>query len=298
MGVEQAMTWIVGTPTMFGYGFGISDVRVTAGNGSGTDCLQKIHPIGRWIAAGFAGDVRIGFAMVDELQALLFSEDEHLACDPLLVAQEWPHDARQVFARFPPDARGNGCHLMLISTHPEEHTGNPLWARSYVHILRSPDFQAEMVPVHTLGSIGCGDKYPPCRAAVETFSSDFKRRNLLMQGEVGMQGGMATMLGFDLTQLLLRTQPGGISSHLQYCWVYRGEIIIKTNDYTQKGRWSIFEGGSGINRNRSARDTSASRQGALENGATAFGMPRLATTWEDLVQILDAMGATAEGCVA
>jgi hypothetical protein len=288
------MTWIVGTPTMFGYGLGISDVRVTLGNGSGVDCLRKIHAVGRWIAAGFAGDVCIGLAMVEELRKLAYLQDERLACDPLLVSQEWPHYARQIFAKFSPDDRSNECHLMLISTHPQEHTGNPLWPRSYVHIFRCPDFQAEIIPVHTLGSIGCGSYYPTCRAAVEAFSSDPKRRALFVQGEVGTQGGMATMLGFDLTHLLLRTQPEGISSHLHYCWVYRGEIIIKTNDHTQKGRWSILESGSGINRDANAPDTSTSN---LEHGATVFG-PRLAATWEELVQFLDATGAKAEGCVA
>jgi len=292
------MTWIVGTPTMFGYGLGISYVRVTLGDGSEADCLQKIHPVGRWIAAGFAGAVCIGFAMVEELRKLAYLEDERLACDPLLVAQEWPNYARQVFAKFPPDARGNGCHLMLISTHPRDHTGNPLWARSYVHIFRFPGFQPEMIPVHTLGSIGCGTSYPPCRAAVEAFSSDPKRRALFVQGEVGMQGGMPTILGFNLTQLLLRTQPGGISSHLHYCWVYRGEIIIKTNDHTQKGRWSILESGSGVNRDPTTPDTTTSKQAVLEDGATAFAMPRLAATWEELVQFLNATGVKAERCIA
>src|ERR1022692_1914041 len=64
--------------------------------------------------------------------------------------------------------------------------------------------------------IGCGNNYEPCRAAVKEFSSDFKRRALFEQGEMGMQGGMATILGFNLTQLLMRTQPGGISSQLHY----------------------------------------------------------------------------------
>jgi hypothetical protein len=284
---------------MFGYSFGISDVRVTLGNnGSEVDCLQKVHPVGRFIAAGFAGAVRIGFAMVEELRSLLYSEDEHLACDPLLVAQEWPHYARQVFGKFPPGVRDYHCHLMLFSAHPQEHTGNPLWARSYVHVFRSPDFQADMIPVNTLGSIGSGNSYEPCRAAVEEFSSDFKRRALFKQGEVGNQGGMGTMLGFNLTQLLMRTQPGGISSHLHYCWVYRGQIIIKTNDHMQKGRWSILEHGSGINRDQSAPDTSASMQAALKDGATAFEMPRLAATWEEFVQFLAATGAKAEGCIA
>jgi hypothetical protein len=211
----------------------------------------------------------------------LYSEDEHLAYDPLLVVQEWPHHARHVFAKFPPDVRASHCHLMFLSTHPQEHTGNPLWARSYVYVFRSPNFQAEMIPVHTLGSIGCGNSYEPCRAAVGIFSSDYKRRMLFEQGEVRAQGGMATILGFNLTQLLTRTQPGGISSHLHYCWVFRGQIIIKTNNQLQKGRWSILEQhGSGINLDQNAPDTST--HAALENGATAFEMPRLAATWEEL----------------
>ena len=55
---------------MFGYSFGISDVRVTLGDASEVDCLQKAHPIGRHVAAGFAGSVKIGFAMIDELRRL------------------------------------------------------------------------------------------------------------------------------------------------------------------------------------------------------------------------------------
>jgi hypothetical protein len=130
---------------------------------------------------------------------------------------------------------------------------------------------------------------------VKEFSSDFKRRALFEQGEMGMQGGMATILGFNLTQLLMRTQPGGISSHLHYCWVYRGQIIIKTNDHIQKGRWSILEHGSGVNREQNGPDTSASKRAALTDGATAFEMPHLAATWEEFRA---ATGAKAEGCVA
>ncbi|WP_260736442.1 hypothetical protein [Tunturiibacter lichenicola] len=57
------MTWVVGIPTTFGYAFGISDVRVTLGDKTEIDCLQKIYPIGRYVAAAFAGSVKIGFAM-------------------------------------------------------------------------------------------------------------------------------------------------------------------------------------------------------------------------------------------
>ena len=72
-----------------------------------------------------------------------------------------------------------------------------------------------------------------------------------MQREVHTPGGMGTMLGHSLTEILMRTQPKWVSSHLHYCWVYRGQIIMKKNDHRKKGRWSIVDRGSGINRGHS-----------------------------------------------
>jgi hypothetical protein len=46
------MTWIASTPTMFGYSFGISDVRVTLADGSEVDCLQKVYNVGRFLRHG------------------------------------------------------------------------------------------------------------------------------------------------------------------------------------------------------------------------------------------------------
>jgi hypothetical protein len=255
---------------MFGYGFGISDVRVTLGNDSEVDCLQKIHPVGRYVAVGFAGSVQIGFAMVERLRELAYMEDERLACDPLLVAQRWPQYARLVFEDFPTSVRDHQCDLMVIAAHPQEHTGNPLWARSYVYILRSPNFEPEAVAVHEVGSIGCGGSYEECRSALEAFSNDFRRREMFTRGEVGTQGGIGTMLGFDLTQLLMRALPRGISAHLHYCWVYRGRIIIKTNDHTQRGRWSILEHGSGVNYGQGLSGVSPPEQSMPEDAAASF----------------------------
>jgi hypothetical protein len=86
--LEPHMTWIIGTPTMFGYSFGISDVRVTLGGNREIDCLQKVHPVGRFIAAGFAGTVRIGFEMVDGLRQLLYFQ---------ALRARFCHDPRCVF---------------------------------------------------------------------------------------------------------------------------------------------------------------------------------------------------------
>jgi hypothetical protein len=65
------MTWIVGAAPPIGYAVGISDIRVTFSDASERDCLQKIYPISPFIAAGFAGSVRIGFAIVDTLRLQL-----------------------------------------------------------------------------------------------------------------------------------------------------------------------------------------------------------------------------------
>jgi hypothetical protein len=276
---------------MFGYGFGISDIRVTLGDGSEVDCLQKIYPVGRYIAAGFAGSVRIGFAMIDELRKRANLADKRLSCDPNLVARDWPQHARAIFDKFPPEEQAGQCHLMLISAHPQEHNGNPNWPRCYVHIFRSPTFEAEVVPVHTLGSIGCGSGYRPCQEVIERFNSDNNRRMFYAQGG-GTLGGMGTMIGIELTNLLMRIQPGGISAHLHYCWVYRGKITISTNEHVQKGRWSIIPLGS------ENAPTSQQEAKTLDDGSVVFAMPTIATTWEELEQLLYARGSSARSCLA
>ena len=61
------MTWIVGRSIPFGYSVALSDIRVTL-DGREIDCLQKIYPVGPFIAMGFAGSVPIGFAMIDRMR--------------------------------------------------------------------------------------------------------------------------------------------------------------------------------------------------------------------------------------
>jgi hypothetical protein len=280
---------------MFGYGFGISDVRVTLADGTEVDCVQKIYEIGRHVAAGFAGSVIIGFAMLDELRKLTKYEDERMACDPLAIAADLPEYAQNIFASFPSRDRDNQCHLMVISAHPTEHVGNPNWPRSHVHIFKSPRFEAQSIPVHTLGSIGCGSAYEPCRQILESFSTDHKRRDFFTQGEVGVPGGMATLVGNNLTTTLKKVQPKGVSAHLHYCWVYRGRTIISTNYHVTSGRWTISGLGSRVDVLDEAANEAIWKEAAAKDGFV-FEMPRLATSWVELERILDARGASARGC--
>lgn len=237
------MTWIVGMPGMFGYGIGISDIRVTLSNGTERDCLQKIYKVGDFIAAGFAGSVAIGFGMIDRLRELLLSDDPTRAWDPKAIADWWPEDAREVFNSFPDEERNLASHVILIGAHPSEHNGNPNWPTNYVFIFRSPDFEAIPVTPPALGAIGCGSQFGPCRAAVESLSTDHETRFNLMRGEQGCSGGMGTMLGFTLTRTLQETRPRGVSPYLHCCWVYRGKVVIAPHNYSKIGRWMSFSTG-------------------------------------------------------
>src|SRR5579872_3264411 len=103
------MTWIVGMPTIFGSAIGVSDIRVSFADGSTKDCLLKIFPVGRDIALGFAGSVRIGFSMVEYLARLLSQAGPDQAWDPVAVAEWWEKDARDVFYDAPEEERRCGC---------------------------------------------------------------------------------------------------------------------------------------------------------------------------------------------
>ena len=87
------MTWVVGATSIFGYGVAVSDIQVTC-NASGRhmDVLKKVFPVGKYIAAGFAGDVRAGMAMVTELRNFLnlHGIPEHECWEPRWVAGNWP----------------------------------------------------------------------------------------------------------------------------------------------------------------------------------------------------------------
>ena len=79
------MTWIVGRSTLFGYAAGISDICVTLADRTERDCLQKVYPVGRFMAMGFAGSVQIGFKMVTRLADLLKTDDLEMAWLPEAV---------------------------------------------------------------------------------------------------------------------------------------------------------------------------------------------------------------------
>jgi len=283
------MTWIVGAEGMLGYGVGLSDIRVTLSDGREIDCLQKIYGVGNFLAAGFAGSVAIGFALVDRLTELLTCGPEG-AWDPVAVAEWWPQDAREIFDRFPKDERELQSHMILVAAHPSEDTGPSGWSRNYVYTFRSPDFRGLRCVQPEVAAIGCGSNFEPCRAAVQSLSKNHDWRFTLMKAELGCRGGMATLLGFHLTELLRETRPAGVSAHLHCCWVYRGKIVIAPTDYASKGRWSVFSLGVEA-AEQALADPEKNRP--VSPGMEFFRMPPVAKSLKELEAMLQRQGLSA-----
>src|SRR5262249_44240428 len=137
--------------------------------------------------------------------------------------------------------------------------------------------------------------YAGCKNILEQFSQDHDYSFQVMKGEEGSQGGMGTMLGWQLTTALKKVQPKSVSAYLHYCWVYRGKIIIRTNDHATIGRWTSFSSGSGIERlhdfseefvqDDQVEAPQDSAAGAEARSGIVFRMPRLAQSWDELEQL-------------
>jgi hypothetical protein len=82
------------------------------------------------------------------------------------------------------------------------------------------------------GTIGSGTAAAPCIVALQRLADD-NRLFELLQVEAGIPGGVATILGFDLTRLLQQNLVLGISPYLHICVVRRGSITLAAAHHTE-----------------------------------------------------------------
>jgi len=283
-------------PTLWGYSFGISDIRVTLADGSERDCLQKIYPIAQSIALGFAGSVCIGFNVVEVMKQWLCNDKSDCAWLPLETVELWPELARNIFASAPPGEQAGHCHLIMLSADPKARNG--LGPVTYAHIFRSPDFKPVQIATHKVAGIGSGSFIEEYKKSLDEISENHERNFSLMKMEAGMPGGMGGILGFELTNMIKRTNPSGISSHLHYCCVYLGKTVIKANDHVTIGAWTAMESGSGINQPEAQPPPHSSDKSEAIPRGTYFEMPKIVQSWNELKEMLQSTGAQAEGAVA
>jgi hypothetical protein len=309
------MTWALGLPTIFGYSGAIADVRVTCSDSTEHDCLQKIYRVGPEVAMSFAGSVKIGFSMLHHVQSTLAYNTQSEPQTPLGPGQlhlwdgreiaKWlPEEAKRVWVLAKEAEKAGHCHLMLLSGLPDaiEDDGKTRRSQCSVFIFRSPDFAAEEIPHRKIGAIGCGTGVAACRALVQRLNSGHEGYFNSQRFEAGMPGGMLSNIGMTATRILEEHQPKGISPYLTFCWAYHQRVIIKVNNHTKYGAaWQAWDDvGSGINLPPGDMGTTEKvvigeeRSGA----AVQFKVPNLAHSWEELVTMLDAQGASADGASA
>lgn len=255
------MTWIVGSPTFFGYAVGVSDIRVTFGDGRSLDCLQKIYPVGRFIAVGFAGAVEFGFWAIHDLRRQLRLRDPARAWVPGWVIFRWYRRARRVFARAPADIRNMGAQLIFFGVSPTADMGIRGYARPTVAILRAPEFFPHLVSMNAVESIGSG-------AGVEVYAKEIRGLNEhreLMQMEAGSPGGYGAALQHCIANVCDEHRNKTVSPNVHVCMVRRGEIVVAPSGYrrlVRPGEWSD-------------------------------GMPPVAATWDEFASMAAAVGADA-----
>ena len=245
------MTWIVGATSIFGYSVIVSDIQVTCGDsGRRKDILQKAFPMGKYIAAGFAGDVRAGFALLTSLNNFLdpgdISDDE--CWQPDWVADHWPSEARRVYHDLSVQRTAGDTHILMVGAQPQGTDEKRVLggAIGHISVFRSPDFTAECQDGGRKAmSIGCGSDVEDYAEALEHIMRD--PGAVYMKGEMASVGGHGRMIAVSLQMTVQRNPTLGISKHFH---------LIST------------------------------RLGAVEQYSTQ-DMPAVARTWTELNQMLD-----------
>lgn len=154
------MTWIIGSPTPFGYAMGLSDVQVTWGNsGPRLDCLRKVYEVAPFIAAGFSGSVRLGFQLLEDLVKFLSPPPQPgESWMPRSVALNWYRRARWIYKGQPELDRKLGLSIMLMGVRPRDDTGCIAGGHPDVIVLSAAHgFEPEFIGLGDVKSIGSGN---------------------------------------------------------------------------------------------------------------------------------------------
>lgn len=225
------MTWIVGAASAFGSAILVSDIQVTfrqtGGSAYDRDCLQKIYPVGRFVLGGFAGSVRIGFAMLEALrrESAKMSDDQAWQID-VISNTWWPRVARRIFAMSDESERVLGSSIILASAHPTRNRGEAPWAWTDIHTYSSPDFAPTKADYKQPLSIGGGASVAAYMDTIrEVCEDDFQEAIKL--GPMGQ----ASFLASSVESRVREMPTPGISSLFQVGIITRGPYQILDHEY-------------------------------------------------------------------
>jgi hypothetical protein len=255
IGKISLMTWIVVSPTMFGYGVGVSDTRITFADGATKDCLQKIYKVGDDVVVGFAGSVYIGFKVLDGVIKMLPSTPDGYALEPKWVSENLPKLAKNIFSEAPKEAQTAGCALILIGCSPNEHLGDAPFAKTIAAILKAPDFVPKYIKIGKWDGIGSGMGVNQYSNIISQLNDD--SYHPLMQMEVGSPGGWGFAIQTLLNRLIKENPTASVSPYIHMCTVSPNKITITGTNFTEYG----------------------------PDGKKEYVMPKIARSWNELINI-------------
>ena len=261
-----AMTWVIGAASLLSTGALISDVRVRLSTGETREMLQKAYPICNYMAAGFAGSVRIGFQLLNCLSELTSPPGvpDGFMVDPVEVAEVWSPIAQAAFRGAPPEERAVGSQILIVGVSPVEDIGGPELPRIFVIRSVAPDFvPRKMRPTTGMLGIGTGSSVPHYKRALRPL---FRLTSGIQHAHMIGLHGWAQQFTFSAT-IAIRDYPDfGISESLHVVAIRRGQMITLNNDMT----------------------TYPPNQPPVE-----LQMPRVATKWEEFTQLAEAANVPA-----
>lgn len=227
------MTWIIGSPNMFGYAAGVSDVQVSWGNGGQRhDCLRKVYEVAPFIAAGFAGSVRLGFQLLQDLT--LFLSPPPLTGEswiPRWVAWRWHRRARRLFRSSPESEQKLGSAIILMGVRPTDNSGCVSGGRPDVLVLsHTHGFEPKFTELGEVVSIGSGNDVDLYKNELQALQANFWTQ---MHGEIGSPGGMGRYWANTLARFLLANPAPGISRNIHYVEVRRNQVRIEPLNQTR-----------------------------------------------------------------
>lgn len=262
------MTWVIGASSIFGTGALISDTRVRFSDGTTAELLQKAYPVGNYVAAGFAGSVRIGFELIQSLQTGLTVPEgtgPH-AWDLRLVAPHWRAIARHIFREAAAEERSLGSQVLLVGPSPTENMGVPEFPRMEIVRAVSPDFVPRFSkPGLVIRHIGSGGSVSDYKRAIRPL---FRLSSGIHRAHIAGIHEWARQLAFSIT-ITVRDYPNhGISEHFHVVAVRLGDMAVFTNDMTTYPK---------------------------DDPPQVLKMPPVARSWPEFLEMVSVLRASASG---
>lgn len=229
------MTWVIGGTTLFGYGVAISDIRATFYKADGEishhkDCLQKIYPVGNFFVAGFAGSVRLGFSLIEDMRGFLSPNSPDMSWVPERVAINWRRRGKKIFSMAPSEQQKFGSSILLVGIHPTHNSGNARHPKGVTCVFRSPEFEPKFYKVNEFVSIGTGAEVEQYKKRLHDSTRIFDNPAIMM--ETGRRGGWGYTIGDHVKRASRKDREVTVSEHIQTFIVERGKIYLSNNETT------------------------------------------------------------------